>query len=142
MCARFGETPVARTLRRASSRRRFLGFVATSVGLVAGACSRGPQGPFVDVELDAIPDGGRLRVMLDDEPVELRRNGDVVTARSLWCTHMGCELQWNADVSQFECPCHEGRFAADGRVVSGPPLQPMRTLATHVEAGRVRVTPE
>ena len=124
-------------------RRRFLWFLASSFGLLTlTACNRTSDATTVDVALDSIPPQGRLRVMLGDEPVELQRDGQDVIARSLWCTHMGCELQWDTETRHYECPCHEGRFAPDGRVVGGPPLEPMRRLDAQVESGRVIVSAE
>jgi cytochrome b6-f complex iron-sulfur subunit len=55
---------------------------------------------------------------------------------------MGCELHWNPDTDRYECPCHEGRFSAEGRVLSGPPLQPMTFFPARVEDESVVVTLE
>lgn len=41
------------------------------------------------------------------------------------CTHLGCPYHWDADRGAFVCPCHEGVFAMDGSVVSGPPPRPL-----------------
>jgi cytochrome b6-f complex iron-sulfur subunit len=116
--------------------------IAAGFGLLALTRCAGAGGPIVEVALTSIPDQGRLRVMLGDEPVELRRQGTEVSARSLLCTHMGCELQWDESARVYDCPCHEGSFAADGRVLGGPPLEPLRDMAVRVDAGRVVVTAE
>lgn len=39
------------------------------------------------------------------------------------CTHMGCELNWNAAESSWDCPCHGSRFSADGKVIEGPAIR-------------------
>jgi nitrite reductase/ring-hydroxylating ferredoxin subunit len=36
------------------------------------------------------------------------------------CTHLGCMVSWNKDHHMFLCPCHGGKFDADGRNVEGP----------------------
>ncbi|MFI9115443.1 FAD-dependent oxidoreductase [Streptomyces venezuelae] len=41
------------------------------------------------------------------------------------CTHMGCELGFNAAEQTWECPCHGSRFATDGRVLQGPATEPL-----------------
>ncbi|MGH7269931.1 MAG: Rieske 2Fe-2S domain-containing protein, partial [Polyangiaceae bacterium] len=50
------------------------------------------------------------------------------------CTHQGCEL--NADASAtppcLSCPCHGGRFTAEGQVINGPPTRPLTQVSmTH-----------
>jgi Rieske Fe-S protein len=41
------------------------------------------------------------------------------------CTHLGCTVNWKEDAQAFICPCHDGKFGADGRVLSGPPPRPL-----------------
>jgi glycine/D-amino acid oxidase-like deaminating enzyme/nitrite reductase/ring-hydroxylating ferredoxin subunit len=43
------------------------------------------------------------------------------------CRHMGCIVGWNALDRTWDCPCHGGRYAADGTRIYGPPT---RSLAT------------
>lgn len=55
------------------------------------------------------------------------------------CTHLGCTVRWSEDASEFQCPCHGGRFHADGSVAGGPPPEPLRQLAARVDEGKVVV---
>jgi glycine/D-amino acid oxidase-like deaminating enzyme/nitrite reductase/ring-hydroxylating ferredoxin subunit len=41
------------------------------------------------------------------------------------CTHLGCEVSFNAPEQTWECGCHGSRFGIDGTVLSGPALQPL-----------------
>jgi len=67
--------------------------------------------------------------------VFIDRDGDDYRAFSATCTHLGCRVRWNAESSQFRCPCHGGVFDREGNVVDGPPPAPLQRLA-------VRLNPE
>ena len=51
------------------------------------------------------------------------------------CTHLGCPYHWEATEHRFLCPCHNGTFAANGNVISGPPPRPLDYYESKVEAG-------
>lgn len=36
------------------------------------------------------------------------------------CTHMKCEVKWNAAELSWDCPCHGARYSVDGKVLTGP----------------------
>lgn len=46
-------------------------------------------------------------------------------ALSAKCTHEGCTITYQPGQSALWCPCHDGRFDLNGRVLSGPPPQPL-----------------
>lgn len=52
------------------------------------------------------------------------KSGDPVIF-SLTCTHKQCTVSWKPSAMQFQCPCHEGKYDAEGKVVSGPPPRPL-----------------
>ena len=117
--------------REAPTRRDALRLAAAAPLAAAAAC-RAPAAsppPGTRVALASLPEGERVRVLRGDEPIELVRSGDAVSARSLWCTHVGCEVRWVSAHEIYSCPCHGAVFAADGRVLEGPPKAPLREIA-------------
>jgi menaquinol-cytochrome c reductase iron-sulfur subunit len=65
----------------------------------------------------------------------LTENGQDFIAMSNICTHLGCRVRWIPDQEGFYCPCHNGVFAKDGSVVSGPPPRPLDRFESKVEDG-------
>jgi menaquinol-cytochrome c reductase iron-sulfur subunit len=65
----------------------------------------------------------------------LTQNGQDFDVMSNICTHLGCRVRWIADDDRFYCPCHNGVFAKDGSVVSGPPPRPLDRFESKVEDG-------
>jgi glycine/D-amino acid oxidase-like deaminating enzyme/nitrite reductase/ring-hydroxylating ferredoxin subunit len=62
-------------------------------------------------------DGGKVAGYRDED-------GDLhaVSAR---CTHLGCQVRWNAADRSWDCPCHGSRFGVDGDVLEGPAVRPL-----------------
>ena len=55
------------------------------------------------------------------------------------CTHLACNVIWREEERIFECPCHSGRFDADGRPIAGPPTKPLSVLEHKIEAENLLV---
>ena len=62
-----------------------------------------------------------------------------VVAVSAVCTHAGCTVALDSAQGVFVCPCHGGRFNADGTVNSGPTRQPLGTFEAKIDGDRVLV---
>lgn len=46
-------------------------------------------------------------------------------AVSALCTHLGCQLRFNAADVSWDCPCHASRFSVDGKPLNGPATEPL-----------------
>ncbi len=60
-------------------------------------------------------------------------NGRDFVAMSNICTHLGCRVRWIAERGEFFCPCHNGVFDKDGKVLAGPPPRPLDRYIVKVE---------
>ena len=60
--------------------------------------------------------GGKKLAAYRDE------NGQV-SAVSPVCTHLWCQVNWNAAERSWDCPCHGSRFDTEGRVLQGPAVE-------------------
>jgi menaquinol-cytochrome c reductase iron-sulfur subunit len=63
----------------------------------------------------------------------LTENGRDFLALSNVCTHLGCRIRWIAEQNQFFCPCHNGVFDKEGKVLDGPPPKPLNQYKVKVE---------
>ncbi len=55
------------------------------------------------------------------------------------CTHLSCRVNWNEGTKEYICPCHDGRFNIDGKVVKEPPPRPLDAYETKVENGNLLI---
>ena len=68
--------------------------------------------------------------------VKREKNGKIA-AISATCSHLGCFVSWDEQGHIFKCPCHNGHYDANGRVISGPPPAPLRRHPVKVEDGKL-----
>ena len=59
----------------------------------------------------------------------LRQSDSNILVLSNKCTHLGCHVNWNADKSEYICPCHDAQFGITGNVLGGPPPRPLDRYA-------------
>lgn len=85
-----------------------------------------------------IGEGGSFVGLSRDGPTIIVRHGGRLKALSAVCPHLGCLVKWLPNEEVFLCPCHAGRFDANGVVISGPPPSPLPTYATEIDReGRI-----
>jgi glycine/D-amino acid oxidase-like deaminating enzyme/nitrite reductase/ring-hydroxylating ferredoxin subunit len=74
--------------------------------------------------LDEVPAGEGRLVAIEGEKLAVYRDGaGKVHALSPVCTHMACDVRWNAAERSWDCPCHGSRFSPEGEVVNGPAVR-------------------
>jgi cytochrome b6-f complex iron-sulfur subunit len=50
---------------------------------------------------------------------------------------MGCVVRWVAEAEEYFCPCHQGRYDADGNPVAGPPPRPLSSVPVSIRGTRI-----
>jgi quinol---cytochrome c reductase iron-sulfur subunit, bacillus type len=67
---------------------------------------------------------------------------DDILVLSSRCTHLSCTVKWNQEANAFICPCHDAKFSPDGKVLAGPPPEPLGHFAYSVDAdGVITIVP-
>ncbi len=105
----------------------------------------GTAGEFADITtpvkaLITVEQRDGWRKVLSTKPVYVARGDDGrLRVLSSVCPHLGCTIMWSEPRGQFVCPCHNGVFAADGTLVSGPPPRGMDELDSTIEQGVLKV---
>ena len=81
-------------------------------------------------------------VYLPGRKLFIARDQKGFLALSARCTHLGCMVVWNRDHHMFLCPCHGGKFDAEGRNVEGPPPRPLNLYALRIDENGFLVVDE
>lgn len=136
-------------LRRNTSRRRalevILGAAAVALGgnclRAAGASAQSRlvrTNPRVKIGTVAdFPAGTAKMAEYYGQPVLVFSHQGTITAFSAICTHEGCIVDWNANQQIIECPCHDGQYDTEGKVIAGPPPAPLLRFRVVIEDGSV-----
>lgn len=103
-----------------------------------GEIEQFPEGEIVSAELQSSRKDGWM-VTTYKETLWVKRLGQKVVVFSSLCTHAGCRVTWSRQKKRFLCPCHGGQYDSEGRVVAGPPPQPLQQYQVKLEEGQVWV---
>lgn len=63
-------------------------------------------------------------------------------AFSAICTHLTCNVLYESDTETIICPCHNGRFDLNGKVISGPPPSPLEAFKVEITGEEIMVSRE
>ena len=67
---------------------------------------------------------------------------DDILVLSSRCTHLCCTVNWNEATQKFTCPCHDASFNAEGKVLDGPPPEPLGHFEYSVDSeGVITIVP-
>lgn len=135
-----------------TQRRTFLMIMAGAVGGVFTAAAAWPLLRFlspgsgadatstVAIGRDQVPVGSAHFFQYRGRPaVVLQPAAGRFVALSAVCTHLGCVVSWESAAGEFLCPCHGGRFSAEGQVLGGPPPGPLEPLPVALEGDQLMI---
>jgi glycine/D-amino acid oxidase-like deaminating enzyme/nitrite reductase/ring-hydroxylating ferredoxin subunit len=74
---------------------------------------------------DLVPGEGAIVSAGGQKVAGYRDDDGELHAVSSRCTHLGCQVAWNAAERTWDCPCHASRFDVDGDVLNGPAVTPL-----------------
>jgi nitrite reductase/ring-hydroxylating ferredoxin subunit/uncharacterized membrane protein len=88
-----------------------------------------------------LPQGRPTRVVVDDTPVLLLKDGEQIYAIHDRCSHRGCSLSdGEVDGEEIVCACHGSRFdRRDGSVKHGPATAPQPAFQVRDREGVIEI---
>ena len=138
------------------SRRRFLDWVlGTSAGALVAAIlypafrylippeagESSSASVTLPVTADEVqPNSGQVFKFGSRPGLLIRTPAGELRAFSAACTHLGCIVQYRADLGEIWCACHNGHFDLHGKNVAGPPPSPLEPFAVNVRGDEIIVS--
>src|SRR3954447_1880336 len=101
----------------------------------------GPEEWTPAADASQLQDRQPVRVVVDDTPVLLLRDGEELFAIHDRCSHRGCSLsEGSVEGDEIVCGCHGSRFdRRDGSVRQGPATAPQPAFDVRVRDERVEI---
>ena len=75
----------------------------------------------------------------ESKVIVVKNSEDKLIALNPTCTHQGCTVEWQQDSRTLVCPCHDAKFAPDGKVLAKPAPSPLSTYEVVEENGAILV---
>jgi len=127
--------------RRGFVRNAALGSVAT---VLAGSAisfyqfftpnKTGAFGGDINVSASQVPAVGAPPLKNAQGKFWLVQNDDGVLALYWKCVHLGCTVPWDANRSEFVCPCHGSVYDSNGVRISGPAPRPLDLMGVTIDS--------
>jgi nitrite reductase/ring-hydroxylating ferredoxin subunit/uncharacterized membrane protein len=88
-----------------------------------------------------LPDGQPTRVVVDETPVLVLKDGEEIFAIHDRCSHRGCSLaEGSVEGDAIVCACHGSRFSRrDGSLLRGPATAPQPAFQVRIRDGIIEV---
>ncbi|MDH3289651.1 MAG: Rieske (2Fe-2S) protein [Gemmatimonadota bacterium] len=94
--------------------------------------------PFTPDEV--APNEGKIFKFGSRPGILVRTTTGELRAMSAACTHLGCIVQYRPDIHHVWCACHNGHFDLNGRVLQGPPPEPLEVYTVNVREDQIVVS--
>jgi cytochrome b6-f complex iron-sulfur subunit len=89
---------------------------------------------------DIAPNSGQVFKFGNRPGLLVKTSAGELRAFSATCTHLGCIVQYRADIGQIWCACHNGHFDLNGQNVQGPPPRPLEKYSVNVRGDQIVVS--
>jgi 3-phenylpropionate/trans-cinnamate dioxygenase ferredoxin component len=91
---------------------------------------------------DEVQEGTANAYEVGGDEVAVARSGGVLYAFGDICTHRGCNLSTEGEISgtEIQCGCHGSVFSmATGEALEGPATEPVRTYGVREQDGQIQI---
>ena len=89
---------------------------------------------------DLKPNSGKIIKFGNKPALLVRVNETDWKAFTAVCTHLNCTVQYQEATRQIWCACHNGTYDMNGRVVSGPPPNPLEEYAVRLRGDDIVIS--
>jgi len=98
-----------------------------------------PEGVDIDISqvtaakaTELLPNSAKIFRFGNKPAILINTPQGSLKAFSAVCTHLNCTVQYSKEASHIWCACHNGKFDLNGKVISGPPPNPLEEYKVNV----------